>query len=243
MLAVVASMSQELPGFRRACEGMFSGDPQRWPVSTHVTGVGKERASAGISDLLDRAVGPDSILSVGFAGALRGELNTGDLVLSRRVHASGEETPIECDAHLLDLALETSKDPDMPRCFVADSLTVPQVVLNASDKARLAGVTAAWVADMEAYWIGKVAGERGIPFLSVKAVLDTADQELPPFVAGLGNKGALGQLFRVAANLIVRPRDVPSVLKLSKQVKTAQDSVATFGLSFVQMVEKARCYA
>ena len=204
-----------------------------------VTGVGKDRALAGMKALMDGPAMPDSILSLGFAGALRDGLGTGDLVLSRRLYAVGEDTFIEPDARLLDLAQEALEGPAAPRHFIADTLTVSRMVSSATEKGRLANATTAWVVNMEDYWIGKVAIQGGIPFLSVRAVLDTAHQELPTFLEGLGDKGLLRQAFHVVANGIARPWDVPRVVNLSKQVRVAQDRLADFGLSFVARMTAA----
>ena len=183
--------------------------------------------------LLDRPDTPDCILSLGFAGALREDLATGDLVLSRRLYATGEEAFFESDRRLLSLAQDTLKGSEAPRHFIADTLTVTEPVLGAVDKQRLGLETNAWVANMEDYWIGRASTERGIPFLSVRAVVDTARQDLPSFVVGLGDKGPLMQALHVAANVIARPWDVTRIMALSEQAKIAQDNLAIFGLSFV----------
>ena len=255
MLAIVASMEREVSALKRSrgrvYEGMLQGEPQAGPflsgvqgsVMVHVAGVGKDRALAGMKALIDGPLRPDAILSLGFGGALRRELATGDLVLSQRLHALGEEAVFEPDAGLLSLAQEALESSGAPRHFVAETLTVPQVVSSAGEKQRLAGASAAWVADMEDYWVAKAAAQTGIPFLSARAVLDTADQELPPFVAGIGDKGVLSQLLRVAAHGITRPWDAPRLLKLSKQLQIAQDSLAVFGLSFVARMATAGSYA
>ena len=255
MIAIVAPMKQELSGLIQQMGQQMGGAyqctfPQKTPqemkegaVLVHVTGVGKERALAGVEALFNRSVRPDCIVSLGFAGALRDGLDTGDLVLSRRLYATGEEAFLEPDAHLLGLAQEALKVPQAPRHFIADALTVPHVVYSAAEKGRLAITSTAWVANMEDYWIGKAVTQQGVPFLSVRAVLDTARQELPPFVAELGEKGPLGQILHVAANLLAGPRNVPRVVNLSKQVRVAQASLAAFGLSFVARMKATGSYS
>ena len=213
--------------------GKLPEDPPGVDALVHITGVGKERALAGMKALMDRSVRSDAILSLGFAGGLREELSTGDLVLSRRLYAAGEDTFIESNSDLLGLAQDALSASGAPRHFVADTLTVPRLVFSAAEKGRLASANGAWVANMEDYWIGRAAIQRGIPFLSVRAVLDTVHQELPPFVAGLGDKGSLRQVLHVAANCIAGPWNMPKVMHLSRQVKVAQNSLTTFGLSYI----------
>ena len=239
MIAVVASMEREV---RRTRETHAGTGPPESHVLVHVIGVGRDRALDGMKALLDRPARPDAILAVGFGGALRDELATGDLVVSRRLYVEGEGTFFESDPCLVELAREVLDGPGLPRYFVADTLTVPHVV-TAAEKARLAGVTPGWVASMEDYWIGKAAAAHGIAFLSVRTVLDTASQELPALVAELGNKTPIEQLLRLVANVVLKPQDLPRIVKLSKQAKVAQDSLAAFSLSFVSRMTTIGSYA
>jgi nucleoside phosphorylase len=235
-MAVVASMEQEVSALKRLCPDEC--------VPVYVTGVGKDRAMEGMVALLDaRPTRPDCILSLGFAGALRDELKTGDLVLSQRLYATGEDTILESDASLLSLAQDVLDSSDTQRYSIANSLTVPQVVFGAAGKSRLGIATTSSVVNMEDYWIGQSAVLRGIAFLSVRAVLDTAKQELPPFVAELGDKGALNRALRIGANIVARPGYVPRLVKLVKQVKVAQESLARFGISFISRITTSGNYA
>ena len=208
-----------------------------------VTGVGKSKTVTAMKALLDQSCKLDSILALGFAGALTEELETGDIVLGRRYYAAGEDSFIEGDGLLLEMAQEALKEHDAPRYFIADNLTVPEVVIGSADKGRLADSTNTWVTNMEDYWIAKVATMRGIPFLSARVVLDTFNQELPRLGKEIGNKGSLGQILHVAASLIARPQDLSKVVALSRQVKVARKSLAGFSMSFVGRVTAGGSYA
>ena len=245
LIAVVVSMEREVSAFvkrmgtgrggtslealgERADLGMVEE-----PATVHITGVGKEAALSGMDNLMHRTARPDSILALGFGGALRDSLSTGDLVLSRRLYAPGEDDLLHSDERLLRLAQEILKGPNMPAYYVADTLTVPKVVVSSVEKRELAKGTTAWVVSMEDYWIAKTAMRYGIPFLSVRAVLDTACQELPSNLAGLANIRGLKQGLSVMASVLVRPQNVPRLVKLSRQMKLAQESLAHFTLSFI----------
>ncbi len=228
-MAVLASMEREVSALRPLC------DDGR--VTVHVTGMGKDMALKGMAALLEsRPVKPDCILSLGFAGALRDELKTGDLVLSQRLYAVGEDSPIESDASLLSLAKDVLDSSDTRRYAISDSLTVPRVVLDAEEKGRLAFSITSSVVNMEDYWVAQSSAMHGIPFLSVRAVLDTAEQSLPPFAARLEHNGALIRALRLGANLTARPGYVPGLVKLAKQAGVAQRSLASFGVSFLSRI-------
>ena len=243
MIAVVASMDREVSGLRKALQEGSPMSSQEVPVLIHVTGVGKERALAGVKALLDRPARLNSILSMGFAGALREGLDAGDLVISGRVYDGGMGGVLDCDANLLSIAKGLLESSSALRYFIADSLTVPRMVCTRAEKTKLARATSAWAVSMEDYWIGTAAIERGIPFLSVRSVLDSSDQDVPPFVAHLGDMGALKQGLTVAARGLTRPWEVPRIAGLSRQVTKAQDSLTAFGLSFATRMAEERSYA
>lgn len=231
MIAIVGPMERELAGLKCLEEGTEGG-----LALVLVTGVGKERAMRSMEVLLEGPSRPESVLSLGFGGALREGLETGDLVLSRRLYATGEDTFLESDARLLSLAEDVLSRGDITRYVVGDSLTVPQVICSAAEKRRLAADTGAWVANMEDFWIGEAVAQRAIPFLSARVVLDTAHQELPPFVADLGGQSGLRQVLLVMAWCMARPWEIPKVMNLSSQVKVAQRKSTSFGLSFATKI-------
>ena len=116
-----------------------AGRSQPWPIRVLMSGVGSQRVRNGLNELLDGPERPDAVLALGFAGALRDELRTGDLVLSRRLYSSGEEASLEADPRLLELAQEALQGSSMPRHYVADSVTVPRMVHSRAGKRRLTG--------------------------------------------------------------------------------------------------------
>ena len=240
MIAIVASMEREISALRKVLSSTFRGTPFESSVSINATGVGRERALSAISSLLDEQPQPECIVSFGFAGALRAELSTGDLVIARRLYHGDCSAFIESDARLSNLAREALEQAAPQRHWIADTITVPYVISSQNAKETLAQSTTAWITNMEDYWVGKEAIERGIPFLGVRVVLDTFDQPLPPFLSRLGDVCHSRQWLSVIGNLAVRPRYLPTVLKLSKQVNIAQASLATFGQAFVSRMATER---
>ena len=108
-----------MAGLIRLCEGQAKGlhdhNVSPPPFTFHITGVGKEKATAGVMALMDAPEKPDAILSLGFAGGLHSPLATGDLVLSRRLYATGESAFIEADPRLLQAAQEALAEAHLSR--------------------------------------------------------------------------------------------------------------------------------
>ncbi len=198
-----------------------------------VTGVGGTRASAALGSFLDGRPPVDGVLAVGFAGALQDGLDTGDLVVARRLLTAGGGDPIECDRGLLRVALAALERSGAP-CRTGDTLTVYAALCTPGEKRSHGRQTGALAATMEDYWLARECARRGVPFLSVRSVLDVAAQELPPFVAELGDRGLLVQATRVALGLAARPRHFPAVARLRGQVRRAESSLAPFVLSFLE---------
>jgi adenosylhomocysteine nucleosidase len=241
-------MEREVAGLIRLCGGQAKGlhdhNFRPPPFAFHITGVGKEKATAGVMALMDAPEKPDAILTLGFAGGLHGALATGDLALSRRLYATGEDAFLEADPELLRTAQEALAEAHLSarlserraRHFVSDTLTVPRMVCSASEKGVMAASTRAWAVNMEDYWIGQAALRAGIPFLSVRSVLDTANQDVPPFTADIGDKSLPVQALLVVAHGIARPRNMLRVANLAKQAKAAQESLASLGISFLNRI-------
>ncbi len=207
------------------------------PATVHVSGVGKDKSKQRIEALLRSSKRPDAILSLGFARALVEDLRTGDLVLADKLHSSDDPVVLESDGALLNLAKKSLEQPGLPRYFVAGSLTVTQAVLTSHEREQHT-TDAAWIANMEDYWVAKEAIQQGIPFLSVRAVLDTRHQQIPAFAAGLGHHGKIMQPILALPNVMLRPWSVGALLRLSRQADIAEKSLAAFGLPFVSRLKE-----
>ena len=228
MIVIAAPMKREAPAVIR------SGASVRPAVC--VTGTGGTQASSALESFLDAHPRVEGVLSVGFAGALRDGLDTGDLVLARRLLTPGDDAPIDCDPGVLRTA-EAVLERSGARYRTGDTLTVDAALRTAGEKRSHGRQTGALAVTMEDYWLARVCARRRVPFLSVRSVLDVAAQELPPFVTGLGDKGLPVQVARVALGLAVRPRHFPGVARLRSQVRRARSSLAPFVISFLETVD------
>ena len=243
MIAIVAALSQEVSGLRQKAEGAGLAIGHDKDLTIHKIGVGRDRVLRSLSSILGGSTTPDSVLALGFAGAINDGLRTGDLVIANRVLNTEEQGSIECDPELKEMAIKAMTDLAHLRGFSVNTLTVPYPVLSPAEKKLLSKGTDAWAINMEDYWIGEAAQQEGIPFVSVRAVLDTAHDEIPGYVARLGDKGKFSQVSQIAANVFVRPRSLPTLIALSRQMKVARRSLAEFGISLATRAIRERSYA
>ena len=114
-----------------------------------------------------------------------------------------------------------------------DSMTVPQVVASPDTKRELHRQYQVGTVNMEDYWVARVAAAAKVPFLSVRAVLDTADQGLPHYVFGLSGKRGWAAL-----NTLIQPWRITTMLPLAGQMRQAQASLTSFALAYISTPPK-----
>jgi len=236
MLIIISAMEQELSGVRKALRSRKLASEvreSRDSIETHVIGIGRRNAQSRTNALLEAKIDqskngsePPSVLLLGFAGAVDASLSTGDLVLANRycqtnndyaepdptMQLHGQSVVTQIEAQVTDLP----------------SLTIDQIVTNPAAKATLRHQYLVSTVNMEDYWVAQVAAHHGVPFLSARAVLDTANQILPEYLLELS--GSRGQA--VGATL-TKPWRVPTMLKVARQVGAAQKTLAGFAISYI----------
>ena len=212
MLAIVAPMATELAGLRRAI-----GDPHGTGVTIRVIGVGKRRAEAGIAEVAAEL--PDAIMAVGFCGGADPTLRTGDLHVADVFHSVDRSEPIAADPGLICRA-KAWTDRNNHRLVCGPSVTV-DAVAGAQAKRALHAETGAASVNMEDYWAARTAADHEIPFGSVRAVLDTADDELPDYLGDVGDG-----IFDALRGLATHPGSIFSLIRLSRKSTVARDRLA-----------------
>jgi adenosylhomocysteine nucleosidase len=126
------------------------------------TADGSQRLCAALDGL-----GPEDLLiSSGFAGALRGDLKVGDLVLGENFS----------DPRLAGAARRLLADEPT---HVGGLSTQSLMAERPADKSALAAATGAIAVDMETGWIAEACARAGVPMVSLRVVSDAADQPFP----------------------------------------------------------------
>ncbi len=138
-----------------------------------VSGMGAERARRAARGLFD--IGCRRLVSWGFAGGLDPAARAGLILLPERI-LGGEGDVLPADPDWRSKLLEARGSPPL-EC--EDLLTMDRVLANAAEKALLRKRFPAILVDLEAFSVGTVARERGMPFVAIKAPLDGVDQSVP----------------------------------------------------------------
>lgn len=78
--------------------------------------------------------------------------------------------------------------------------------------------------DMEGRWIADAAAARGVPLISVRAVVDEADFALPAFAAAIAADGGRREWAR-AIRAAVNPLEARGILALALRARKAARSL------------------
>lgn len=135
------------------------------------------------------ASSPAGLLSFGFAGGLAPNLPAGTILLPQRLRArDGGYRMVDVDWH----RRAASQIDVAPGIESGDLLEAAGVIGTPAHKHSLHVTTGAVAVDMESVALADLASGAGIPFLALRAIIDTADDTVPSaFVAIPGRSGQL----------------------------------------------------
>ena len=191
-------------------------------------GIGHRRATEAVRRAFDSIPGAELVIGTGVVGALSSGLKPGDLVLSDRIMAIDGEAQIAeqviavSDSHLRAVGRS------LANAGIAYStgaiLTSHRVLASGAEKRRAKESTGAVAVDMETAAIAAEAAARGLPFVSIRAVLDEVDDE----VVGAEMADADGNVRPLAATSYLL-RNPATMLKLPKMIRNL--SLATAAIA------------
>jgi adenosylhomocysteine nucleosidase len=177
MLGIVVSLPQELKTLTR----------HRIPVGTWraiadstlvvLSGVGRERAYKAGEVLISQ--GATALLSWGCAAALEDSFRPGSLLLPQCIiGTNGEIHNVNTEWHQrLCLALGSKYPVRMEPLIESDA-----IVKTAAEKRALAAQTNAAATDMESAAQARLAKDYGLPFVAIRAIVDTPLTDIPDAV-------------------------------------------------------------
>jgi adenosylhomocysteine nucleosidase len=243
LLAIVAALEAELAPLRKGLGAQVSGSGTKFrshqaelcggALLLAQTGIGAALTRAAVDSLLEHdELG--AVLSIGFAGALRRDLRAGDLLIASQVHSVREGTEgeplvmsdsLSCDGRLVDMAVAATQKEGLT-FQVGASLTVPHIVSEPRMKSQIARRWPAAVVEMESYWVGRAAAQRGIPFLAVRAVSDALDDSLPD-LRGMVDDEGVAHILRALPRLLRQPLTAPKLLRLAYNGHRAAQNLAS----------------
>lgn len=141
-------------------------------------GVGCTRAAEG-ARLLIRRFSPQALVSFGFAGGLTPGLARGTLIIGTEVVCENASPTWAADRDLVQ-QFQAAADAEALPVQQGRLVTSRHMVADPASKADLRGKSGACAVDMETIGIVKAAREAGLPWVAVRAIVDSATDTLPP---------------------------------------------------------------
>lgn len=186
------------------------------------SGAGPENARIA-SELLVRD-GANRLISWGCAAALDLSLQPGDLVLANRC--------VDADQAVFDLNtgwlnhVQTLLSKQLPVRICTGMLAESKsIVASSHNKAQIANTTGAIALDMESVAIAKVAQVYDLPFLSIRAIADPLDMDLPKAVSHALNDQGEVILAKLLFFLLLHPAELPGLIKLGLHFYAAKKTL------------------
>jgi adenosylhomocysteine nucleosidase len=217
------------------------------PTTIVATGWGAAAAEAGTKWLVSE-MRPSVIVATGYAGGTLPGHAAGTLAIAETVVAGGggpdaadrvgaEPVPsqlsghVACDRSLVHLAHSSAQQLRVP--FATGLLaTTPRIVCAAAQKRALGETSGAIAVDLETWHIGRVAADAGVPFLAVRAIVDTVDDDLPGFVEQLAPGPRPPAALPALRYLARRPASLPSIIRTGRAAGRARRTIAAFIAEF-----------
>jgi nucleoside phosphorylase len=209
-------------GPSRSSPCVYRGEFEGAAVDVGFTGIGWRGVPQGFERLL--AEKPEVWISSGLAGALRESARPGEVIAPRALLSGAESGPganrLDVDPELYGLAL---------RCGASEAdclLTTDQVLTRASEKKAQA--PRASLVDMESFAIVKEAKRCGARSVVVRAISDSAHEDLPiDFNRTLTSRNQVS-VRRVLVELAKHPWAMPSMIRFGMRSRWAAESLAGF---------------
>jgi len=191
-------------------------------VMIQVSGIGPKRAHTAAKTLLEK--GATALLSWGTAAGLIPGLSSGSLVLPKIVIAS-DESIYATDAIWHErLCNRLGGHVDLYQGPLAESATV---LSNPEEKVILSRQSEAIAVDMESGAIAKLAHDREVPFMAIRAVADPIDAIIPHTVlTAIGEFGELN-LRKLIKGLIKNPFELFPLVRLARNFRIAKMALAS----------------
>jgi adenosylhomocysteine nucleosidase len=216
---VCFALKEEASAFRKIAAG-------RSGVFIHIVGIGRRNAEKSIRDFL-AAGSPrvDLVLTCGFAGGLDSNLKVGDVLFEIPEQKS---TLSESKPQVSSGSVAPSLEPKLltagarpAKFFCAD-----RVAVTVAEKDKLRAETGADAVEMESAAIHDVCRERGIPSVTVRAISDTADEDLPLDFNALSKPDKNLDYGKLAWAIARSPGKIGALLQLQKKTNQAAHQLA-----------------
>jgi adenosylhomocysteine nucleosidase len=212
MLGIVVALRWELKTLTSQPVPLGTCKPIGHDAIIALSGIGAQRAHRAATLLVSR--GATALLSWGCAAALNDDLSAGSLLLPNHViDVAGEthRTNVQWHRRLYN---EIAGQYAVRTEGLAESAGL---LKTANEKRALSRQTGAIAADMESAALARAAQEQRLPFMMVRAVIDSRATALPENLLDAINSQGEISLGNFLQHVVLHPQDWFDVIKLGVQ--------------------------
>jgi nucleoside phosphorylase len=208
-------------------------------VDVLLTGIGWDDSKASnrprfvLRELLKYE--PDICVSSGLAGGLKADMRCGDIVAASELLLRTGGDTFHSSANLLAIA------KDAGARIEERQITETHIVSESSAKKALAQFGD--FVDMEGYHILQIVSGTRIPAISVRAISDTLEQNLPPGIGEFVDRQGRVQTLPLLKAIAAHPGRIPSLISFGAQSKDAAVRLADFLDRFLEAAGSDRSEA
>ncbi len=216
IVTALAAEARTLRDVRRWRDGRDRLDGRTTVIVSGIGPVAADRAARALVE-----AGADALLSWGVAGGLDPQLRPGAIVLPAAiVGPAGERYPTHAAWRERERRRLAARTP------VCEGAILSQATAIADPPTKHAAhrASGAVAIDMESAAIAAVAASRGLPFLVVRAIVDTAADALPDAVVAASRDGR-PDVPRLLAGLLRSPGELGALLGLARRFRAARHAL------------------
>ncbi|MHB8173983.1 MAG: phosphorylase family protein [Nitrospirota bacterium] len=199
--------------FRRAGHGCFEGEINGHPAVLAVSGMGDGNACRTAKESLSHYPDALAYVSVGLSAALLPGLVPGDIVAAAEIIETSSGNIYPCDPGLVDSLAKI-------KCRAGKFAAVSKTVITSAEKKEIAKATGTVALDMESGGAARACIEASVPFISIRAISDTLDEDLPVDFNLFMGDGKI-DLMRLIFYLMAHPGSIPPLIRLGKNSRIA----------------------
>jgi len=205
-----------------AWRGVAAGH-QVWVVKTGMGMAHAAAAARAVSDTSEFGL----FVSTGCAGALASDMQPGDVHVASAVVRNPTGERLETDGAQREHAYRVATDAAL-RTSIGTVLCSPHALATAAEKHAAAAAHGAFAVEMEGAAIAAQAAQVGVPFISVRTILDTAETELRYAGRFVDSQTGAVKPLALAAYLATHPGAVADLLAMQQMMRAAQTSLERF---------------
>ncbi len=195
------------------------------------TGVGLENAERTVRKIGENdAVG--GVIHIGFAGSLSHSLALGDVLVANAVDAE-----VAAPVVLEGTERVRSLLPPEVRSHVGTILTCDRILAKADEKRRFAEPRPAdetACVDMESAPIARICTERNLPYVGLRAITDTFDEDLPMDLNECRGRDGNIDTMRVMWSAVHHPSAISGLMELRRRARECSQTLARCVKAFVE---------